>query len=97
MKQINKDIQYVAFGKLEFETEERCKRRAFAYSHVLCALNDVGSGADENLSKIREIISSIRAICLNETGYLIETYDTELNGSEWSGWKKNPYTKHKGE
>lgn len=97
MKQINKNIQYVAFGKLEFESEERCKRRAFAYSHVLCALNDVGSGSDENLKEIRYIIASIKNICLEETGYEIETYDTELNGSEYSGWKINPYMKHKRE
>lgn len=91
MKQIIKKIEYTELGKKHKPTEREKKARAFAYSLSLASLNDVGIGADSNLSDIRLIIGKIQHICLNETGYNIESSNWELVGSDYSGWKKNPY------
>lgn len=91
MKQINKnEIVYNLFSIPYYPDETRRKERAFSYTLALTALNDVGAGADENLTSIRTIIAEIKRICIEETGYEIDN-NNKLVGSDYQGWKKNPY------
>lgn len=92
LKQVKKDIKYFLFGKEYIPTEEKKKARAWSYMQTIAMLNDVGAGADENLSGIRQIIYQIQQICLEETGYeILNTAPWEEVGSSYTGWKQNPY------
>jgi len=89
------DIQYMSFGALYFPDTERKKERAWAYMFAVNAFNNIGAGADENLSDVRAIIRMMKTICLLETGYIIPDSNEKQCGSEWGGWKQNPFAKHK--
>ena len=91
----NNIVEYNSFNELYTPDENTKLKRAFAYGHAITSLNDVGSGSDECLSRMKFIIREIQEICLEETGYHIDTYDTKMFGSEYSGWKINPYATHK--
>lgn len=91
MIQLFKKIEYIELGKKHKPTEKEKKARAFSYTLALASINDVGCGADENLQDIRSIIHALKHICFKETGYQIESSNWELVGSDYSGWKKNPY------
>lgn len=91
LKQTREKVEYTSYGqKYEPDLESR-KARAFAYALACAAINDIGAGADENLYKIKEVIGELMRICEHETGFSIDQYDIKLVGSEYSGWKKNPY------
>ena len=91
MKQIKKEIEYTLFGAKYTPTEESKKNKAWAYTLALTALSDVGAGSDKNLSAIRRIFAEIMSIAENETGYVIDKYNTKLVGCDYLGWKKNPH------
>jgi hypothetical protein len=91
MKQEKKEVSYISFGEKYTPTEDRKKHRAFAYTLAATALNDVGAGSDDNILQIRSIMAAIKTLCYDETGYIIDDYNTKLVGCNHTGWKKNPY------
>lgn len=95
LKKTDESISYSFFGKEHIPDEQTKKRRAWAYLLALTAINDVGAGADDNLGTIRAVIGMLTRICEHETGYkIINNYATNEVGSNYSGWKKNPYSKN---
>jgi hypothetical protein len=78
MKQTTKAVQYMEFGKLYKPTEASKIRRAKYYANALYYINNAGVGADDNLSRVREVLYNIKQLCLTETGYEITEKDVDV-------------------